>query len=81
MRSSRQTRSTLWALLVAVLLLTLPTGGPADAQEDCESWCIDGYFDYVYLKCVPTSWAIDCTHCQVTCPGGGGGGWEPENQG
>jgi len=51
--------------------------GPATAQEDCDSWCLDGFFDYDYLKCIPWQ-LVNCTHCDTTCPGDGG--WEPENQ-
>lgn len=80
MRSMRLRRVVLWTVFVAAMILGVAGGGPAAADEDCDWWCLDGYFDYTFLKCVP-SFPRDCTHCQLTCPGGGGGGFEPENQG
>lgn len=67
--------------LASVLLASalLVGSGPATAQSDCTQTCWDGFFDYVYLKCVPWS-PTNCTGCHTECPGNGPPDG-PENKG
>jgi hypothetical protein len=79
MRSMRLRRVILWTVLVAAMIVGVTGGGPAAAEDDCDWWCLEGYWDQTYLACVPSPWQNNCSHCQLTCPGGGGGGFDPEN--
>lgn len=77
---SRCKLSSLVAATALAVAFVLAAPTRLTSQSDCNTSCYDGKFDYVRLICNSGA-AIDCTHCNVTCPGGGGDGPPPVNRG
>lgn len=66
--------SLAFALVLVATALVAPT---APAQEGCSSTCREGNWNSTFWTCDSGS-PHNCSHCDVVCPGGGGG-WTPEN--
>jgi len=67
----------LFALSVTAFLVVPNT---AVGQSDCDNQCYDGNWQDIYWICMVGDTPYNCSYCQAICPGGGGGGIQPEHQ-